>query len=397
MAKRPDPASFGIAALLTALCAYGPFSVDSYLPTLPMIARHFAASPALAQWTLSAFLLGQAMAIPIHGPLSDRYGRRVVLLGGGLLYVIASLMCTLAPSLHWLILGRFAQATGACCGIVVARAVVRDVYPPDRAGSVLSYMASATAIAPLVAPILGGFVGEAWGWQANFSMMTGFGMVLVTLTVFLLAETNLHPNPAALSPSILAKTYWHLFRHPSFLPNAALTGTAFGGIFAYISALPYVLAQSYGIGMREFGFAFAVTITCFMAGAFLAGRLGRTVKVDVMLRRGVRGLAAGGLISAALAWSGLHALPALLLPLGIYFFSAAFVIPNASALAIIPFPRHAGAASALLSTFHLTSGAITGVIMAQVMDGTAKPVTAMVALCGTLAWLVGRRIKGRVE
>src|SRR5262249_12264350 len=190
-ARRGPPAnSLAVTALLTAMVALGPISTDLYLPSLPGLARYFDVSVADAQLTLSSFLIGLATAQLIYGPLSDRFGRRPVLLVGLAIYVIASIVCAFAPSVPVLIFMRFLQAVGACVGPVLGRAVVRDVHGRDGAARVLAYMSAAMALAPAIGPIIGGFLEEWYSWRANFLALVCYGIVGLVLTWQILPETN---------------------------------------------------------------------------------------------------------------------------------------------------------------------------------------------------------------
>src|SRR6266446_10357734 len=194
------PNGLVVTALLTALVALGPMSTDLYLPSLPGLLRHFDADIAEVQLTLSVFLVGLAVGQLVYGPLSDRFGRRPVLLAGLILYVVASAICALAPGVPTLIAARLLQATGACAGPVVCRAVVRDVHGREGAARILSYMGAAMALAPTLGPILGGFLELWFGWRAAFAVMTLYGAAGLVIVALALPETNLAPDLHAARP-----------------------------------------------------------------------------------------------------------------------------------------------------------------------------------------------------
>jgi DHA1 family bicyclomycin/chloramphenicol resistance-like MFS transporter len=200
---RPNHAA--VTVLLTALVALGPLSTDLYLPSLPALTAYFGVGEAAGQLTLSAFLLGLAGGQIIYGPLSDRYGRRPVLLFGLALYAIASIVCVFAPSIQVLVIARFCQACGACVGPVLGRAVVRDVYGREGAARILSYLSAAIALAPAIGPIIGGFVETWFGWRANFIVLSLYGAAALALTFAILPETNTHPDTGWLSAVRMAR------------------------------------------------------------------------------------------------------------------------------------------------------------------------------------------------
>ncbi|MGE5546653.1 MAG: multidrug effflux MFS transporter [Solirubrobacterales bacterium] len=379
--QRAEPQSLTLKVLLTALVAFGPISTDLYLASLPDMARYFATDVATTQLTLSAFLVGFALAMPIYGPLSDRFGRRPVILAGVVIYLAASLFCTLAPSIEALIAGRFLQALGACSGPVVGRAVVRDLFPRDQAAKVLSYMASAMALAPFAAPILGGWFHALFGWRSNFVLLAVFGVGLAVGAWRILHETNTHKDPAALDPLTMLGNYGTLVRDPAVLAAVFTVALGFGGMFTFISGSSFVLIDVLGLKPEHFGFGFAVVIAGYIAGAFSAGRWTARIGLERMIAWGTLGCAAAGLTGTALAWAGVQTLPAVLLPMSLYFFSCGLALPNATAAAIGPHPRMAGAASALVGCMQMAGGAVAGWLTAAYFDGSSR---SMASVCGTL-------------
>lgn len=357
-----------VAVLLTALVAFGPVSTDLYLASLPDMGRVFDAPPAVVQLTLSAFLAGFAACMLVHGPLSDRFGRRPVIIAGIAVYLAATVLCILAPSIEALIAGRFLQALGACVGPVVGRAVVRDLYPREQAAQVLSYMASAMALAPFAAPILGGWVHALWGWRGNFVLLFVFGAVLLAGVWRILAETNRHPDRDALAPSRMLANYRALLGDRGFLGRALVVACGFAGMFTFISASSFVLIDRMGLPPSLFGLGFAVVVAGYIAGAFLAGRWSRQVGLDRMIRFGAWGCAGFGLLLAALPLAGAPAMAGFLLPMMGFFFCAALSLPNATAAAIAPFPRMAGAASALVGFIQMVAGSTAGWVAVLLLD-----------------------------
>lgn len=384
-----------LAVLLTGLVAFGPMSTDLYLPSLPALTRIFDTDVAVVQLTLSVFIAGFAVAQLVYGPLSDRFGRRPVLIGGIVLYVLATLLCLAAPSIEALIAGRFLQALGACCGPVVGRAVVRDLYPREQAARVLSYMASAMALAPMVAPIIGGWAFSLWGWRSNFVILALFGLVLLAGVLRLLAETNRHRDPAALRPARMLQTYGLLLRHRLFLGHVLTMALAFSGLFSFISGSSFVLIGALDLSPRLFGFAFGAVVLGYVTGTFVSGRLAGRVGTEALVAAGTLGGVAMALLLAGLAWAGVHTLAAVIAPMSLFFVAVGLVLPNATAAAIAPFPRTAGAASALMGFVQMGTGALAGAMVGWFDDGTPVPMATVILIAALGAFAANRLLVGR--
>jgi len=388
----PRPA---LLVVLTGLVAVGPVSTDLYLPSLPRMTEAFDTSVGAVQLTLSAFLAGFALAMLIHGPLSDRFGRRPVLLGGLTLYVAASGACLVAPGMPALIGARFVQALGACAGPVVGRAVVRDLYDPKGAARALSFMSSAMALAPLAAPILGGWLHTWFGWQANFAALVLFGTALLVAALALLPETNTATDPDALDPGRMAANYRTLLAHPGYLGHTLCVAFAFGGLFAFISGASFVFVDVLGVAPENFGFCFATVVAGYVAGTFGSGRWGGRIGHDHLLRAGTALQVAAGVVGAGLAWYGVPGVAPVLGPLALFFLGTGFVLPNAMAGALAPFPAIAGAASALLGFLQMTVGGLAGAAVGHLHDGTTLPMTATIAAMAVAAFILYRAVARR--
>ncbi len=390
-AMRPGRA---FVVLLSALVAFQAISTDLYLPSLPAITADLGTDIEAVQLTLSLFLLGFAFGQLFWGALSDRFGRRPVLLAGLGAYLLSTLACALAPSIGLLILFRLLQGASACAAVVLGRAVVRDLWAPQEAARVLSYLASAMALAPMAGPILGGWLTERWGWRANFYALALFGVLVLAASARLLAETNRLRDPDALQPRRLLGGCRIILESPVFRAHALAAAFVYSGIFTFISGSSYVLIELAGLGPRFYGLAFATAAFGYMLGGFAGGRLNR--------RLAIRGLLLGGsTITVAAAGLGfllaLRVPPgfvAIVLPVFLFMFGAGLVLPAAMAGAIGPFPERAGAASALLGFIQLVVAAAVGVVVAALYDGTARPMTGILALAA-LATLAASFIAAR--
>jgi len=312
--------------------------------------------------------------------VSDRFGRRPALIGGILVYLVASVACVFADGIGQLIVARFFQAVGACCGPVVARAVVRDVFGRDRAATVLAYMSMAMTLAPAVGPVLGGALTQAFGWRANFVALVAVAGAVLTATLLLLGETNTHRDAEALRPSRLLTNYLRLFRDRGFGGHALTSACTYSGIFAFISGSSFVLIERVGLSPAAYGFSFAVVVAGYTAGSFLAGRLTPRVGGHRMVRLGTAISVAGGLVGAGLAWGGVVTVPAIVLPLFVFNLGAGLTLPNAMAGAVGPYPTMAGLASALLGFAQMGVAAAVGILVGHLHDGTSRPMMGAVAL-----------------
>ena len=384
-----------ITAIVTVLVAFGAISTDLYLPSLPAIAVQFEAGAGAVQLTLSVFLLGFALSQLIYGPLSDRFGRRPVLLAGLALYVVASLACAAADSLSLLILARFCQAVGACSGVVLGRAIVRDLHEPAQAAKVLSYIATAMALAPALGPIIGGYV-ESWlGWRANFLLLVGFGGLTWLACIALLPETNSRRNPEATRVGRSLAIYRELAGHPLYRGYVLVCAFAYSGIFAFISGSSFLLIEVLGLPPERFGLCFAAVVAGYMLGAFASGRLTLRLGLERLVAVGAGIALLGGLLAAGLTLLGKPSVLGLVGPVFVFLIGAGLMLPNAMAGAMGPFPERAGAASALLGFVQMVFAAGLGILVGQLHDESGRGMTFAIAAVGLGAllsvWALARR------
>lgn len=391
MMRPLQPGTVGMGALLTALVGFGAVSTDLYLPSLPAIVAEFGTTISEAQLTLSIFMAGFAVAQLVYGPLSDRFGRRPVLLGGLVLYALASLACAFADSIATLQIGRFVQAIGACCGPVLSRAVVRDLYSREDAARVLAFMGAAMGLIPAAAPVLGGQVEVVFGWRGNFVVLMTVGLVVLAATAVFLAETNQSRDPAAIQPLRMLRNYIELFGHRTYVGFMLSVAFAFGGLFSFISGAAFVFIGVYGVAPDAFGFYFSGGVIGFITGSLVTARFGKRLGLERMLRCGAVIAALGALVILALALFGPRDghLPALLMVGGMIIFLAGFglVMPNGYAGAVAPFPRKAGAAAALVGCLQMATAAIFGGLVGLFHDGTPLPMAIMIGISTTGAIL----------
>lgn len=389
---RPD--SLTVTVLLVLLVACGPISTDLYLPTLPALMAAFSSSESQVELTLSIFLAGFAVSQLVCGPLSDRFGRRPVLLGGLIIYVAASVACALAESMTGLIVARLFQALGGCCGPVLGRAVVRDVYSREQAARMFSLMAMAMALAPMVGPVLGGLLTLWYGWPAAFAVLAGFGTVLLVAVAVALAETNPHCDPHALQPARLKANFGRLLQDRSYLGYVLCLSGVFSGMFAFISGSSFVMINHGGLSPPAYGLCFGLVVMGYILGSGLSRHFTVRLGADGMIRRGLWVVNLAAVLGVGLAMTGSSGAAGVVVPMALFMLGGGLVLPNAMAGAVGPFPAIAGTASALLGFAQMTTAAITGALLALTEAENARPMMLALwfsAFWATLAYGLTRR------
>jgi len=392
------PGTFALTGLLAALSAIGPLTTDMYLPSLPDIARQLHASTAQVQFTISAYLIGFAIGQIFYGPVSDRHGRKPVLMAAMVLYCVASLACALSTSIEMLIIARTFQALGGSGGIVLTRAIVRDIYAGARAGRELSLIGSVMALAPVLAPIAGGLLQTGFGWRAVFFALVAAGLVGAGIVWLLLPETLNTRAAEPVSIASMGRSYRIVVRNPAYLAYLGITSASYAGLFAWISGAAFVLQNLYGLTPFDFGVAFALGSIGYMTGSALAARVVVRFGLDGVLGVGGCACAVGGLGMVAAVALGLTSSLSLVVPVAIYLAGLGMVLPQGIAGAMTPFPERAGAASSLFGFVQQSAAAVCGAVVGWFLGHSAWPLVLGVAVmgCTTLVlWLLTRGIRGR--
>jgi DHA1 family bicyclomycin/chloramphenicol resistance-like MFS transporter len=368
--------------LVAALSMLQPLGTDLYLPTLPGIAAAFDAPVASVQWTLSIFVAAFGAWQLVAGPLADRFGRRPVIVAGIVTYGVASAVCLAAPTIEVLIAGRLLQAIGACSAMVGARAMVRDLYAPIEGARLLAGAATIMSIAPLLGPIAGAALYEAFGWRSAFAALTGFAVVLALVTVLRLRETIRQPNPRALRPGPMLGTYGEVLRSRTFRAYAAAAASTYGALFAFIAGSSFVLIRVLGLSVTAYGFSFSTMVAGYLIGTLLCRRLvGRRGLQYTLTAGAVLQALAGGTL-ALLALAGVHQALAIVLPMFFVGISHALVQMPAQSGAVAPFPHAAGAASALNGFLMMGVATLVGAWLGASYDGTVYPLALTIAAFG---------------
>ena len=390
------PGSFALTLLLSMLTSMGPLSVDMYLASLPDMGRLLSAPMSQVQLTISFYLFGFAVAQVFYGALSDRHGRKPVLLIALGIYLVATLACALAASIETLIAARFVQAVGASGAIVLARAVVRDMFDGARMGRELARMAAIMALAPLVAPLVGGVLQTAFGWRSNFVVLFCYGALAEGMAWLLLPETLRNRAPEAVSPMSIIRSFRRFLSNRGFVIHLGIAICCMSGLFAWISTSAFILQDIYGLSALTFGTIFAVASAGYLLGTIIAARFVTRWGSGLTMGLGTMGMAAGGLATVVVVASGWHSVLGLVLTVGLYLVGMGLAWPQAQAGALIPFPDRAGAASSLLGFTTQTCSAIVGAVLGHMLGSTAWPFAIAVAIAGTLSlilWTLTRAMR----
>jgi len=376
--------------LLGALTAIGPLATDMYLPAFPAMVAGLGLRPGSIQFSLASYFIGMAIGQLFYGPVSDRFGRRPPLLLGLAIFSVASLACALSDGDEALVLWRFLQAVGGCAGVVIARAVVRDRCAAREAARAFSLLILVFGLAPILAPLLGGWVVTALGWRAIFVLLAIYGLACLLAVYFLLPETHdtCHEPPLRLG-GVLGD-YGRLLASRSLLGYSLVSGLAFAGMFAYIAGSPFVLIELNGIDPRHFGWIFGLNALGFVILSQLNARLLRRMSLTTLLHRAVWVPAVVGISLALLGLAGWVPLPVLLLGFFLYVASLGFIGPNATAAALATHGQRAGTASALMGALQFTLATLAGALVGLWHDGTALPLLLIMGVCGMGAWLAQR-------
>ncbi|WP_428608249.1 Bcr/CflA family multidrug efflux MFS transporter [Sedimenticola sp.] len=379
-----SPKSLLATAIIASLVAIGPLSTDMYLPAFPVLMQSFDADINQVQHTLSIFLIGFALAQLIYGPLSDRFGRKPVLMAGLLLFLLSSLAIVFAESIATLSSLRLLQAIGGSAGPVLGRAMVRDIHGPKESARLLSYIGTAMAVAPAAAPIIGGYMTVWFGWQSIFLFLAVYGVIGVVLLGLRIPETAPPGSHHIMSVGHLLKNYGILVKHPTWRWYTLTCSFVFAGLFSFLSGSSFVIIDFLGFKEEQFGLFFALVVSGFMIGTLIGGRLVRRVGINRLLAYGSVIAALGGISMLIFALAEVHHVAAIVLPQMIYMIGVGIVMPQSMAGALAPFPHMAGTSSALLGFIQMSVATGVGVLVGHYHDGSPRSMALSIALMGVL-------------
>lgn len=387
--KKPAATPWGLVVLLGALTAMGPLAIDMYLPSLPSIGVDLRASAADTQSTVSSFLAGMAIGQFFYGPASDRFGRKPPILIGIAVYVLASIGCTLAHSVGFLILGRFIQALGACAGGVVSRAIVRDRFNHTDTARMLSLMMLIMGLAPILAPLLGGLLLTLGGWRALFGVMSAFGVAIAVASALRLTESRSEETAIQARSEHPVRAYLSLLRQRRLL-GYGLAGALNGAtLFTYVASSPELLIQIYKIPPQAFGWVFGLNGVGLIGGNQINRLLLRRRTPDQVLARSSVVAVVVAAAMALAAVTGFGGKWAILAGLFLLLSTYGFIQGNTMAGALNVDPRRAGSISALMGGASFGTGAVASWASGVLHDGTPRPMALVMLAClaGALATL----------
>lgn len=379
-----------LALLLACLGMLGPFSVDTYLPAFAGIARSIGATPVEMQQTLSSYLLGFAVMNLFHGALSDSVGRRPVVLGGMALFTAASVGCAMSDTIGQLVLFRALQGMSAGAGMVVSRAIIRDMFPPADAQRVMSQVTIYFGVAPAVAPLVGGFLFAHFDWHVIFWFLAAIGAALLLLNWRLLPETLHAPARQPFNAPHLLAGYWQMVKSPRFMALVLASGVPFNGMFLYVLSAPVFLGEHLRLAPTQFFWFFCLTISGIMGGAWLSGRLAGRIKPRHQIRHGfvimfvvsVANVALNLLFPAEAWWA--------MWPIAVFAFGWSLMVPVVTLMVLDLAPDRRGMASSVQACIgSLANALVAGALAPLVMHSTVGLALASLGLMcvGIVAWL----------
>ena len=385
---------WALAMLLAVLGMLGPFAIDTYLPAFAGIGAAIGASPVQMQQTLSAYLLGFAVMNLFHGALSDSFGRRPVVLVGVAVFTLASVGCALSETIGTLVIFRTIQGLSTGAGMVVSRAIIRDMFDPRDAQRVMSQVTIYFGVAPAIAPIIGGWLFTTMGWQSIFWFLAVLGATLWIANYRLLPETLHRDHVQRFDVATLARGYRKLITDPRFVLLACASGLPFNGMFLYVLAAPMFLGHHLGLAPTQFWMFFLMTITGIMLGAWTSGRMAGRLAPRRQARAGfvLMSLAAGVNVVANLLFTA--SAPWAVLPVAVFAYGWALVIPVVTLMVLDLNPQRRGMLSSLQAFIaSAANGVVAGVVAPLVMYSTVAMAFASLGMLviGLACWVVVRR------
>lgn len=380
----PAPSNRLLLGLLAAITAAGPIAMNIYLPALPRVQAYFGTSVAEVNLTVSLPLIAFAIGVFIYGPVSDRFGRRPVILGGQLVFALGNLLCLFAPSFGMLLAGRVVQALGTSAGLVVARAMLGDLYGREKMARMLAYLTMIIVIGPTVSPLIGGFVTEAFGWHALFGLLLATNFVILAVVWRFLPETRSDADRRQ-GASGLARMSLAVVRQPTFLGLALQSGMIFSVFLAFISIVPYVMV-SLGHSSTEYGLWYLAVAIGYFLGNWVVTRFATRAGLRRLIEMGMAIQLVSAVGGAGLVLAGFWQPAALFLPMGVLSFGQGLALPNITASAVALAPRAPGAASSMLSFSQQLIGAIAVQGMAVFATSTPVPIYIFMVAASLAAW-----------
>jgi DHA1 family bicyclomycin/chloramphenicol resistance-like MFS transporter len=380
--------SLWFTVLLGVLIALPALGTDLYVPALPLLAQALGADADAGQLTLTTYFVGLAAGQLLWGPLSDRFGRKPVLLTGLLVMLLSSILGYFLTSIAALAGVRLLQGLGMSSGALIGRTIVRDLHSHEQAARMLASMTIVFSVVPMAAPVAGALLAGAAGWPSVFAAMAAVAFVLL-LSLTLLRETA-PAERRSVRPAALARTFAAILGDRRFLSPFALVFCSHMGILAWVSNSAFTLVRGLGVTTVAYGLMFALVMLGQISGAWASSRLVVRLGIPRLLRLGALLMLVSGAAAAALAWAGAGHWLAVVLPFMVLLFGTALIVPNATAAALTPFPASAGAASSVIGALGFTVGALISTLLGAAFDGSARPMASVAALAGIGAFAAER-------
>ena len=377
-----------VIVIITMLAMVAPFCIDTYLPSFPSIAADLNASAVEMQQSLSLYLMGFAVMTLFYGALSDALGRRTVILFALTGFTLTSIGLFLAENIELFLFLRLVQGAFASAGIVVGRAVVRDLFHGHQAQQVMSAVMVLFGVAPAIAPIIGGFLETRFGWHSIFIFLSLFGALMIFLVLCRLRETLPSEKRHSMRPIALLKNYGHALSRFHFLELCLITALNFGGFFLYIMASPQIMFEHLGLGAGDFHIMFVPMVGGMMFGAYLAGRAAGRISVKRALQTGYAMMLTGALLNIALSYSLPVSAVSVVTPLVLYGMGMSFCMPMLSILGLDELPNHRGLASSLQSFVHMSMNALVAGAVVPLVFGNIQHMALTMLLFFSLALLM---------
>jgi DHA1 family bicyclomycin/chloramphenicol resistance-like MFS transporter len=387
----PQQTPFRLTVLLGVLIALPALGTDLFVPALPVLAQALAVEVGAAQFALTTYFAGLAAGMLLWGPLSDRYGRKPVLLTGLATMLGGSIVAAHVDSVGAVAAARLVQGLAMASGAVIARAVVRDLHAHAEAARLFASMTIVFSIVPIAAPLAGAAIASEAGWRAIFWCLAAMAALLIVATLAILRETAPIPRTSA-RPAHIARTFGLIFGEPRFIAPFLLILCAFLGIVAWVSSSAFVLVRGFGVSTTGYGLAFAGVMLGQITGAWASSRLVVRLGIPRLVRFGAAAMLLAGMTAASLAWLGVAHWAAVVPPFFLFLVGTALIVPNATAAALSPFPGSAGAASSLMGAVAFTIGAFVSAGLGFAFDGTARPMATLGACAGLGAFLVEMKL-----
>jgi MFS transporter, DHA1 family, multidrug resistance protein len=379
---------FVLILILGLLSAIGPFSIDMYLPGFPAIAADLQTTIDAVSYSLASFFIGVAFGQLFCGPLLDRFGRRIVLILGLVLYLAASIGCALSTSIELLIAFRLLQALGGCVGMVAPRAIVRDIFPVEENAKVFSLLILVLAISPILAPTVGSYVVALLGWNYVFVVLTILAFLILMAVVFWLPESY-KPDPSfSLRPKPIMASFATVLRHPQFYTYTFSGSVASAGLFAYLAGSPFVFMKYFGVTEQQYGWIFAMIAAGLIASSQLNSFLLRKFSSEQIMKTVLISQTIIGLVMFAGSYANVLGLPGTIFLIFLFLGCQGFTFPNSAALSMAPFTKEAGSASALMGAIQMALGAMAAALVGMLNASSAIPMTAVMATCTAIGLMI---------